>query len=75
MEAFIIVFLQSSDAHQSFLSYLQNNRLIAEAHRVSGEGCYWTKVRAESHDELNSFLDELLSFGNYKVSLSLTQVK
>ncbi|HBJ00999.1 MAG TPA: transcriptional regulator, partial [Lysinibacillus sp.] len=44
-------------------------------HRVSGEGCYWIRVRTGSQKELNSFLEELLKFGNYRVNLSMGKLK
>jgi Lrp/AsnC family leucine-responsive transcriptional regulator len=67
--------MKSSTAHQSFQSFVMRNEKVAETHRVSGEGCYWMRVRIETSFELNAFLDELLHYGNYKVSLSIGQVK
>jgi Lrp/AsnC family leucine-responsive transcriptional regulator len=75
VHAFITVFMKSNNAHQSFQSFVQQNDKIAETHRVSGEGCYWMRVRVGTPVELNGFLDELLKYGNYKVSLSIGQVK
>lgn len=75
LHAFITVFMKSSNVHQSFQSFVQRNEQISEMHRVSGEGCYWMRVRVGTLEELNAFLDELLQYGNYKVSLSIEQVK
>lgn len=75
VHAFITVFMKSNTAHQSFQSFVKRNEKIAETHRVSGEGCYWMRVRVSTPLELNAFLDELLQYGNYKVSLSIGQVK
>lgn len=75
VHAFVTVFIKSNTAHSSFQSFVQQNPKIVETHRVSGEGCYWMRVRASTPTELNSFLDELLNYGNYKVSLSIDQVK
>ncbi len=75
LHAFITVFMKSSDVHQSFQSFVQRNEQISETHRVSGEGCYWLRIRVGTLEELNAFLDELLQYGNYKVSLSIEQVK
>lgn len=75
VHAFITVFMKSSSAHQSFLSFVQSSERVIETHRVSGEGCYWMRVRALTPADLNTFLDELLQYGNYKVSLSIGQVK
>jgi Lrp/AsnC family leucine-responsive transcriptional regulator len=75
VHAFVTVFMKSSTAHQSFQSFVQHNDQVAETHRVSGEGCYWMRVRVGTLLELNAFLDELLKYGNYKASLSIVQVK
>ncbi|OCT11261.1 transcriptional regulator [Paenibacillus pectinilyticus] len=75
VHAFIIVFMKSNTAHQAFLTYMQDQESVVETHRVSGEGCYWMRVRVRTPLELNTLLDELLHFGNYKVSLSIGQVK
>lgn len=75
VHAFVIVFMKSSTAHQTFQAFAQQNSHVIETHRVSGEGCYWMRVRVSSQLELNDFLDQLLTFGNYKLSLSIGQVK
>ncbi|MDB5056049.1 MAG: Lrp/AsnC family transcriptional regulator [Bacilli bacterium] len=75
IHAFVTVFMKSNTAHQSFQVFAQQNKQVAETHRVSGEGCYWMRVRAGTPVELNAFLDELLQYGNYKVSLSIDQFK
>jgi Lrp/AsnC family leucine-responsive transcriptional regulator len=75
VHAFVTVFMKSNTAHQSFQSFVQQNDKVAETHRVSGEGCYWMRVRVGTPIELNVFLNELLKYGNYKVSLSISQLK
>ncbi|WP_373309285.1 MULTISPECIES: Lrp/AsnC family transcriptional regulator [Paenibacillus] len=75
VHAFVTVFLHSSIAHQRFQSFAQQHGQVAEMHRVSGEGCYWMRVRVGSPQELNQLLDEILDYGNYKVSLSIGQIK
>ncbi|GIP24473.1 Lrp/AsnC family transcriptional regulator [Paenibacillus sp. J22TS3] len=75
VEAFVTVFMNSGQAHQGFQDFVKNKNEIVEMHRVSGEGCYWLRVRTVSAVELNTLLDELLKFGNYKLSLSIGQVK
>ncbi|MCM3626966.1 Lrp/AsnC family transcriptional regulator [Paenibacillus glycanilyticus] len=75
VHAFVTVFMKSSTAHQAFQAFASSSRHVAETHRVSGEGCYWMRVRVGSQLELTDFLDELLTYGNYKVSLSIGQVK
>ncbi|UKS31070.1 Lrp/AsnC family transcriptional regulator [Paenibacillus sp. HWE-109] len=75
IQAFITVFMKSNNAHQAFQRFANENEHIVETHRVSGEGCYWMRVRIRSTSELNTFLDELLQFGNYRISLSIGQLK
>ncbi|UJF34039.1 Lrp/AsnC family transcriptional regulator [Paenibacillus hexagrammi] len=75
VQAFIAVFMKSSTAHQDFQSYVNAHEQVVETHRVSGEGCYWIRVRVRSSTELNQFLDELLHYGNYRVSISIGQIK
>lgn len=75
VHAFITVFMKSSMAHQTFQSFVRGDERIVETHRVSGEGCYWMRVRIGTPVELSAFLDELLQYGNYKVSLAIDRVK
>nr|WP_202128922.1 Lrp/AsnC family transcriptional regulator [Paenibacillus dendrobii] len=76
VHAFVTVFLKSNSAHQLFLSFVQEHQEVVEMHRVSGEGgCYWMRVRVGSPQELNELLDDILNYGNYKVSLSIGQMK
>jgi Lrp/AsnC family leucine-responsive transcriptional regulator len=72
--AFVTVFMQSTD-HAGFQRFLAREPAVEEAFRVSGEGCYWLRVRCAAQPELTAFLDRLLAFGNYRVNLSLSQVK
>ncbi|MCJ8014547.1 Lrp/AsnC family transcriptional regulator [Paenibacillus sp. KQZ6P-2] len=75
VHAFVTIFLKSNSAHQQFQSFVQEHEQVVEMHRVSGEGCYWMRVRVGSPLELNTLLDEILDYGNYKVSLSIGQIK
>lgn len=72
--AFITVFMKSTD-HDGFRRLLTNEPAVEEAFRVSGEGCYWLRVRCTTQTDLTGLLDRLLPFGNYRVNLSLGQVK
>ncbi|WP_025690073.1 Lrp/AsnC family transcriptional regulator [Paenibacillus zanthoxyli] len=75
VHALITVFLNSGSAHQTFLQFVASEEEIEEAYRVSGEGCYWMRVRTESPERLNALLDRLVKYGNYKLSLAIGQVK
>ena len=72
--AFITVFMSSAN-HAAFQHFLSHSDAILEAHRVSGEGCYWLKANVASQIELNEILDALLRYGNYKVNLSIGKIK
>jgi Lrp/AsnC family leucine-responsive transcriptional regulator len=73
IQAFITVFMKSTN-HSEFQAYLKNNTNIVEAHRVSGEGCYFLKASLSSQEDLNIILDEILTFANYRVNLSIGKI-
>jgi Lrp/AsnC family leucine-responsive transcriptional regulator len=72
--AHITVFMKTSD-HRALRTFVAHESAIAEAHRSSGEGCYWLRAIVADHDELNRLLEQLLQYGNYRVSLSLESIK
>ncbi len=72
--AFVTIFMKTTD-HVSFKKYLTESNIVTEAHRVSGEGCYMLKVQVSGQQELVTFLDGVLKYGNYKVNLSIEKVK
>ncbi|RUT33701.1 Lrp/AsnC family transcriptional regulator [Paenibacillus zeisoli] len=75
VHAFLIVFMNSNQAHQAFRNFVRSTESVAEVHRVGGEGCYWLRVRISNGTELNKLLEEILKYGNYKLSLSIEQIK
>ncbi len=72
--AFVTVYMRTTE-HLAFQKYLRENDLIFGAHRISGEGCYLLKVHTSNQQELIDFLDSILLYGNYKVSLSIDKLK
>ena len=72
--AFVTIFMKTTD-HASFQKYIQNNMLISEANRISGEGCYLLKVNAANQGEIVELLNEILEYGNYKLNLSIEHIK
>lgn len=72
--AFITVFMNSPN-HANFRNFLSAHHAVLEAYRISGEGCYWLKANFASQKELTEFLDAILFYGNYKVTLSIDKVK
>jgi len=75
VHAFLIVFMNSNGAHQAFRKFVHSKESVTEVHRVGGEGCYWLRIRISDGSELNQLLEEVLKYGNYKLSLSIEQVK
>ncbi|WP_374955106.1 Lrp/AsnC family transcriptional regulator [Paenibacillus sp. PCH8] len=71
LQAFVTVFLNSGDRHAAFRAFIVQREDIVEVHRVSGEGCYLMRVQTETTVQLGQLLEELLPYGNYKVSLSI----
>jgi len=74
-QALVTVFLTSHTAHQQFRTFVASSDEVVEAFRVSGEGCYWMRVRVGSPSALSVFLEQLLRFANYKVNLTIDQLK
>lgn len=72
--SFVTVFMKTTN-HAAFKKYVENNDLIVEANRISGEGCYLLKLKADTKDEVVSFLDEILKYGNYKINSSIEVIK
>ncbi|MGE5626559.1 MAG: Lrp/AsnC family transcriptional regulator [Solirubrobacterales bacterium] len=71
---FITVFMKTND-HVGFQTFIKNNPIINEAHRISGDGCYILRTATSTQSELTELLDEILKFGNYQLSLSIEDVK
>ncbi|RJE86125.1 Lrp/AsnC family transcriptional regulator [Paenibacillus sp. 1011MAR3C5] len=75
-EAMVTVFLTStSNSHAAFRKWALNEPAITELHRVTGDGCYWLKVRYSDPAGLSVFLEDMLRFGNYRVNNSLEKLK
>ncbi|MCZ8521576.1 MULTISPECIES: Lrp/AsnC family transcriptional regulator [Paenibacillus] len=73
--ALVTVFLKSASHHSRFREFVRTEACIAEAHRISGDGCYQFKAQTGTQEELNDLLDRLLEYGNYRVQLSLGLIK
>ncbi|MCE5285238.1 MAG: Lrp/AsnC family transcriptional regulator [Pelosinus sp.] len=74
LTVFITVFMKTNE-HTSFQALIQNKQEIKECHRISGEGCYWLRAHLPCHEALNALLDEILPFGNYRLSMSISKLK
>jgi len=74
LTAFVTIFMKTKN-HESLKTYIQNNKLIVEANRISGEGCYLIKVVASTQEEIIGILDEILKYGNYKLNSAIENIK
>lgn len=74
IHALVTIFMKTVD-HAPFQTFIQKQSAIIEAHRISGEGCYLLKVSIPDQDTLNMLLDDILRYGNYRVNLSIKQLK
>lgn len=75
LRAMVTVSMKSSDAHSAFVDYIKRSETITRADRISGDGCYALVLQAANENELSHVLDDILQFGNYRVSISIGQVK
>src|SRR3954447_7814089 len=72
--AFVIIYMKTAN-HDVFIRVINDRKEVVEAHRVSGEGCYHLKIKVNSQEQLNLFLDKILEYGNYSVHLSIQEIK
>ncbi|VBB09710.1 asnc bacterial regulatory protein hth signature [Lucifera butyrica] len=72
--ALLTIFLKSG-RHTDFRAFIHGKAEICEAHRISGDGCYWLKAKLSSQMQLNQLLDEIIEFGNYRLCLSVDHFK
>ena len=72
--AFVIIYMKTAN-HESFISFINEQKEVVEAHRVSGEGCYHLSIKVDSQEQLNVLLNKILDYGNYKLYLSIQNIK
>nr|WP_301335865.1 Lrp/AsnC ligand binding domain-containing protein [Staphylococcus sp. NAM3COL9] len=61
--------------HGRFIDYINSSTPILEAHRISGDGCYHLKFKVKNNEQLNDLLQNLLSYGNYSLYLSVNKIE
>jgi Lrp/AsnC family leucine-responsive transcriptional regulator len=71
----LIIILMKTNEHAKLKKIIESNEAVTEAHRISGEGCYFLRVETPSHEVLNALLDEINTFANYQLSLSIAKLK
>jgi hypothetical protein len=64
------------DRHKKeIIAFLQSQDCVIEAHLTSGVGCLMLKVAAQGTEQLNKFLELLLNYAKYGLTLSIDKVK
>lgn len=72
--AYMHIFLHAEGDHKAFLAFAEKREEIKECYRTAGESCYLLKVHITDHKMLNSFLDALQPYGNYRLHLVVSEV-
>lgn len=72
--AYITIFMKTTK-HDQLIKYIKSNSVIEDAHRISGDGCYLLKVVCCNMDVINSLLDHILEYGNYRLNLCTSTIK
>ena len=69
VHAFLTIYMEKI-SHSPYLDFVRENEYIIRNHyRISGEGCYLMECRFRSNEHLNSFLESLNRYANYKLTL------
>ena len=71
---FVTVFM-TDGAFDAFEALLRKSACVRAAHKVTGEGCYHLTVEAANAENLESFLNQVLPFGRYKVASSIRAIQ
>src|SRR5579883_1546526 len=66
--AYIDIMMNSND-HRGFLRFVNERKEVRECHRLAGRACYLLKVEVANQNILNSFLEKVLLYANYRLSL------
>lgn len=72
--SFIKIYMNSYD-HSKIKSMINKYDEITEAFRISSDCCYLLKIETYDSNFLNSILDEITTFANYQISISLDKIK
>lgn len=69
VHAFLTIYMEKI-SHSPYLDFVRENEHIIRNHyKISGEGCYLMECRFRSNEHLNSFLESLNRYANYKLTL------
>lgn len=69
VHAFLTIITQCIN-HQPYLSFIKTQeKYLMNNYKISGDGCYLLECRFPSNELMNTFLDELNAYANYKLSI------
>jgi Lrp/AsnC family leucine-responsive transcriptional regulator len=74
LRLYITVFMKTAN-HQAFLDFVRDEPAITRADRISGHGCYLLIVQLANEAALNLLLEQILTYGNYQLNISIGTVK
>lgn len=73
VHAFITIITQNTH-HQPYLSFITTQaQFIIHNYKISGEGCYLLECKFPSNEVLDTFLNELNNYANYKLSIVINK--
>lgn len=71
----MITIIMNSHEHSRLKKLIDSTDMIVEAFKISGDGCYLLRVETSSNEMLDSLLDEINQFANYRLTISIAKLK
>lgn len=69
VHAFLTIYMDKI-SHSPYLEFVkENDQIIRNHYKISGDGCYLMECRFKSNEHLNPFLESLNRYANYKLTL------
>lgn len=72
--SFIKIYMNSYE-HSKIRTVIDKYDEITEAFKISSDCCYLLKIETSDNNSSNAILDEVTTFANYQVSVSLDRIK
>ncbi|MFP7253791.1 Lrp/AsnC family transcriptional regulator [Terribacillus goriensis] len=73
IHAFITIFTQNTN-HRPFLSFTDAQKdFVIQNYKISGDGCYLLECKFQSNETMNTFLEALNQYANYKLSIVINK--
>ena len=74
LKYFITIFMKDA-SFDSFERFLKEDACVESAYKVAGEGCYQVVYLADAPAGLETFLNQVLAYGTYKVQSVIRAIK